>query len=206
MTLLCTRISPYPFYYLGGPQGENFNVTIISQTHHHSDAREISLLAISKNKRLSRRTNQHASSYVLIRSQHIETSTGRVRSTNNKTRWNASRPNPFHLLRTHTSGRRPGPPAKTGARVRRFRGCNDRVHLSYACSPASLSPLIVQLSVLRPPLSGGIGSRQQKQRLRAPRRRSRPPSRGGCRRSGLCFPYLPLKRMSTGSGVYRYHR
>ena len=35
-----------------------------------------------------------------------------------------------------------------------------------------------------PPLSGGIGSRQQKQRLRAPRRRNRPPSRGGCRRSG----------------------
>jgi len=32
-----------------------------------------------------------------------------------------------------------------------------------------------------PPLSGGIGSRQQKQRLRAPRRRGRPPSRGGCR-------------------------
>ena len=38
-----------------------------------------------------------------------------------------------------------------------------------------------------PPLSGGIGSRQQKQRLRAPRRRSRPPSRGGCRRSGRFF-------------------
>ena len=37
---------------------------------------------------------------------------------------------------------------------------------------------------LRPSLSGGIGSRQQKQRLRAPRRRSRPPSPGGCRRSG----------------------
>ena len=30
------------------------------------------------------------------------------------------------------------------------------------------------------PPQWGIGSRQQKQRLRAPRRRSRPPSRGGC--------------------------
>jgi len=39
-------------------------------------------------------------------------------------------------------------------------------------------------SIMPPPLSGGIGSRQQKQRLRAPRRRSSPPSRGGCRRSG----------------------
>ena len=36
----------------------------------------------------------------------------------------------------------------------------------------------------RPHPQWGIGSRQQKQRLRAPRRRSRPPSRGGCRRSG----------------------
>jgi len=47
---------------------------------------------------------------------------------------------------------------------------------------AAEGPYIGRFS--RPPLSGGIGSRQQKQRLRAPRRRSRPPSRGGCRRSG----------------------
>jgi len=40
----------------------------------------------------------------------------------------------------------------------------------------------------RPPLSGGIGSRQQKQRLRAPRRRSRPPSRGGF--GGVWLPSL----------------
>jgi len=40
------------------------------------------------------------------------------------------------------------------------------------------------VTFLTPPLSGEVGSRQQKQRLRAPRRRSRPPSRVGCRRSG----------------------
>ena len=34
--------------------------------------------------------------------------------------------------------------------------------------------------VFNAPPQWGIGSRQQKQRLRAPRRRSRPPSRGGC--------------------------
>ena len=42
-----------------------------------------------------------------------------------------------------------------------------------------------QASFSTPPTSvERIGSRQQKQRLRAPRRRSSPPSWGGCRRSG----------------------
>ena len=38
-------------------------------------------------------------------------------------------------------------------------------------------PVLRELTFVTPPPSvGGIGSRQQKQRLRAPRRRSRPPS------------------------------
>ena len=60
--------------------------------------------------------------------------------------------------------------------------------LKYGHIAAALEELIKSRpGVLAPPPSvGGIGSRQQKQRLRAPRRRSRPPSRGGCRRSPRC--------------------
>jgi len=36
---------------------------------------------------------------------------------------------PLPVLRSHTPGFAPGPPVKTGARVRRFRGCKNRRRL-----------------------------------------------------------------------------
>ena len=51
------------------------------------------------------------------------------------------------------------------------------------CGEAALLRVFLSVCFSCPPPSvGGVGSRQQKQRLRAPRQRSRPPSRGGCRR------------------------
>ena len=79
-------------------------------------------------------------------------------------------------------------------KVVRFNAHSQRDHLSVNEPSVNEPPLSVRVQChsqyvpktyfTPPPLSGGIGSRQQKQRLRAPRRRSRPPSRGGCRRSG----------------------
>ena len=77
-----------------------------------------------------------------------------------------------------------GFPRSPGVKQTNLELSDDTFALVLAVACVACDPVQSALLFLRPPLSGGIGSRQQKQRLRAPRRRSRPPSRGGCRRSG----------------------